>query len=604
MFNIKEELKKLPGLPGVYIMKDKNDEIIYVGKAINLKKRVSQYFQSSKNHTPKVRAMVVYINEFEYIITDSEIEALILECNLIKKHKPKYNVRLKDDKHYPYIKVTVKEEFPKIFVARKLKSDGAKYFGPYTSSFFVNNTIEIIKRIFPIRTCSRVFPRDIGKDRPCLNYYIKRCIGPCKGDVSKKEYNSMINEILMFLGGKHDTLLGKLEDQMKEYSVNLDFEQAAIVRDKINSIHHIFEKQKIISASTNDQDVIAFAKDGKDAVVQVFFVRGGKLLGREKFVLDGTEFTERNQILYEFIKQFYLITEYVPREILLQEEIDEASIIEKWLSEKRGAKVYIRVPKKGEKCDLIEMVHKNAIDALARLDSQKVDDNEKYVEILSKLQNALGLETIPLRIESYDISNMNGLLSVGSMITFINGKPDKSQYRRFKIKTVKGPNDYLSIQEILFRRFSKTDLYSSAPDLICIDGGKGHVNSAQKIINELGIDIKVCGLVKNDKHKTRGIIYNNIEYNFPEKDELLKFITNIQDEVHRFAITYQRLLREKQIKTSILDSIKGIGPKRKMILLNKYKNINNIKNASIEELMGTDGINKFTAEAIYYHFNK
>ena len=599
MFNIKEELKKLPDRPGVYIMRDESNEIIYIGKAINLKNRVRQYFQSSKNHSPKVRAMVSRIDHFEYIITDSELEALILECNLIKKHRPRYNILLKDDKHYPYIKVTMNEDFPRILFVRRMDKDGAKYFGPYSSTGYVNDTIEIIKKIFPIRSCRKVFPRDIGKERPCLNFHIGQCLAPCQGSVNKNEYKSMMKDVCLFLGGKHQELVVKLEDEMKISSESLDFERAAELRDKINSIKHISEKQKIISTVMGDQDVIAFASGKGDTIVQVFFIRGGKLLGRENFTLDGVEETSRSKILCEFIKQFYSHTDFVPKEILLQEEVDEINIIETWLSTKRGSKVQLRVPRKGEKHELVDMVYKNALQELESLEGKIKDKNIG----LEELSLALGTDRIPNRIEAYDISNIQGSLSVGAMIVFTNGRPDKSQYRKFKIKSVEGPNDYQSMQEVLFRRFTnKNENFLGKPDLLCIDGGKGHVNSAQEVLQSLNYDIPVCGMVKDAKHKTRGLIYKDKEINIKDKPKLLTLITNIQDEVHRFAITYHKSLREKQLKKSILDEVEGIGPKRKMILLKHFKSIDNIRKASIDEISKVEGFNRQIAEKVYNFF--
>lgn len=598
MANLKEQLKNLPQKPGVYIMKDASGEIIYVGKAVNLKNRVRQYFQSLKNQSPKVRAMVSRIENFEYIITDSELEALILECNLIKKYRPKYNILLKDDKHYPYIKVTMNEDYPRIIVTRRIEKDGAKYFGPYSGTYYVNDTIETIKKIFPIRTCKKVLPRDIGKGRPCLNYHIKRCLAPCQNEVSKEQYKEMMKEVCLFLGGRQQELIDKLEEQMTKASKDMNFEGAAILRDKINSIRHIGERQKVISSALEDQDVIAFASNESDTVIQVFFVRGGKLIGREKFMLDGAQDSTNAEILHQFIKQFYSSVDSVPREILLQEDIDEANIIESWLSSKRGTKVHIRVPKKGEKHELMEMVYKNAVLAL-----DSISKTNPEAQIIEQLKDLIQLEKAPNRIEAYDISNISGSLSVGSLVTFINGVSKKNQYRRYRIKTIKGANDYGSMQEVLFRRFSKDNNLSELPDLICIDGGKGHVNAALEVLKHVGLDIPVCGLVKDSKHKTRGIIYNNHEYDLKNNRDLFKFVTNIQDEVHRFAIEYHKLLREKSLKKSILDQIEGIGEKRKLNLLNHFKSIDKIKNATIEELSEVEGMNKLAAQKIYYYFH-
>lgn len=601
MFNIKEELKKLPNSPGVYIMRDESDEIIYIGKAINLKNRVRQYFQSSKNHTPKVRAMVSRINHFEYIITDSELEALILECNLIKKHRPKYNILLKDDKHYPYIKVTMNEDFPRVLLARRVEKDGSKYFGPYSSTGYVNDTIEIIKKIFPVRSCKKVFPRDIGKERPCLNFYINQCSAPCQGGINKDEYRNMMMDICLFLGGKHQELIDRLEEVMKKSSQKLNFEKAAEIRDKISSIKHISERQKIISNAMEDQDVIAFASGESDTMIQVFFIRGGKLLGRENFTLDGALETPRSEILCEFLKQFYSHTEFIPKEILLQEEADEINIIESWLSGKRGSKVHVRVPRKGEKHELVDMVYKNALQALESIEG-KIKDKNSGIEELAKV---LEMSSLPNRIEAYDISNIQGSLSVGAMIVFTEGRPDKSQYRKFKIKSVVGPNDYQSMQEVLLRRFTnKNENFSDKPQLLCIDGGKGHVSAAQEVLKNVGLDIPVCGMVKDEKHRTRGLIYRGQEINIKEKSKLMILITNIQDEVHRFAITYHKSLREKQLKKSVLDEIEGIGPKRKLALLKHFKSIDNIRKASMEEISKIDGFNRKAAEKVFEFFRK
>lgn len=599
MFNIKEQLKKLPNKPGVYIMKNNAGEVIYVGKAINLSNRVKQYFQSSKNQTPKVRVMVSNISNFEYIITASELEALILECNLIKKYRPKYNVLLKDDKHYPYIKVTMNEDYPRILMVRKIDKDNAKYFGPYSSTFYVNDTIETLKKIFPVRTCRKNFPRDIGKGRPCLNYHIKQCLAPCQGGISKQDYQSMMKEICLFLSGKHQELIKELEDKMREYSKQQKFENAAILRDKISSIKHIEERQRVISTAMDDKDVIAFATNNL-AAVQVFFIRGGKLLGHEKFILDGIEYASKEEILCQFLKQFYSTKDFVPKEVLLQHEIDEINIIERWLSEKKGSKVHITIPKKGEKHSLIDMAYKNALQVLETFEEKIKQDQEMLIE----LQRFLGLNEIPIRIEGYDISNIHGSMCVGSLVTFINGKAQKSQYRRYRVKSVRGIDDYQSMKEILYRRFSPTNNLATNPNLICIDGGKGHVNSALQVLSETGVNIPVCGIVKNEKHKTRGVIFNNKEYDLSKEPKLFKLFSKIQSEVHRFAITYHKNLREKQLKRSILDQIDGIGPKRKANLLKQFKNIDNIKKADINALCEVKGINRQAAEIIYYFFRK
>jgi excinuclease ABC subunit C len=615
MFNIDEELKKLPDEPGVYIMKDEKGEIIYVGKAINLKKRVRQYFQSSRNNSPKVNAMVRHIREFEYIIVDNEVEALILEANLIKKHKPKYNILLRDDKQYPYIKIT-NEKYPRVIKTRKVQKDGAKYFGPYPSAYAVNDTLDIIRNLYPIRTCKINFDKSDKKYRPCLNYYIGRCLGPCRGDVDHDKYMEMIDEIIMFLSGKEDKLIEIIEERMRKASENLDFESAAKYRDQINSLKLILEKQKVVSSNMLDQDIIGMARGVEEVCIQVFFIRSGKIVGREHFILSDTFEEDRKEILSSFIKQFYLGTAYVPKEILIEEEIEDMDAISKWLSEKRGNKVTIRVPKRGEKSQLMEMVKKNAMDMLNQNRDRLLREKEKNEKTLMRLQDILGLDEMPNRIEAYDISNISGIYSVGSMVVFENGTPKKSDYRRFRIKSTTTPDDYKSMKEILKRRFSRglkekemikesqipLEGFSIFPDLIMIDGGKGQVNAALEVLEELNLKIPVCGLVKDDFHKTRGIIYNNKEIQL-DKDSLeFKFIYRIQEEAHRFAISYHRSLRSKEMLKSELDDIKGIGQKRKAALLKHFKSVDNIKKASVEELAQVDGMNKKIAEELYNYF--
>lgn len=615
MFNIDEELKKLPDEPGVYIMKDEKGEIIYVGKAINLKKRVRQYFQSSRNNSPKVNAMVRHIREFEYIIVDNEVEALILEANLIKKHKPKYNILLRDDKQYPYIKIT-NEKYPRVIKTRKVQKDGAKYFGPYPSAYAVNDTLDIIRNLYPIRTCKINFDKSDKKYRPCLNYYIGRCLGPCRGDVDHDKYMEMIDEIIMFLSGKEDKLIEIIEERMRKASENLDFESAAKYRDQINSLKLILEKQKVVSSNMLDQDIIGMARGVEEVCIQVFFIRSGKIVGREHFILSDTFEEDRKEILSSFIKQFYLGTAYVPKEILIEEEIEDMDAISKWLSEKRGNKVTIRVPKRGEKSQLMEMVKKNAMDMLNQNRDRLLREKEKNEKTLMRLQDILGLDEMPNRIEAYDISNISGIYSVGSMVVFENGTPKKNDYRRFRIKSTTTPDDYKSMKEILKRRFSRglkekemikksqipLEGFSIFPDLIMIDGGKGQVNAALEVLEELNLKIPVCGLVKDDFHKTRGIIYNNKEIQL-DKDSLeFKFIYRIQEEAHRFAISYHRSLRSKEMLKSELDDIKGIGQKRKAALLKHFKSVDNIKKASVEELAQVDGMNKKIAEELYNYF--
>jgi len=619
MFSIEEELKKLPDEPGVYIMKDKTGEIIYVGKAISLKKRVRQYFQSPRNNPPKVNAMVSHIAEFEYIIVDNEVEALILEANLIKKHKPKYNILLRDDKQYPYIKVTTNEKFPRVIKTRSVLKDGAKYFGPYPNAYAVNDTIDIIRNLYPIRTCNINFDKNPKKTRPCLNYYIGRCLGPCLGNVDHDRYMEMIDEIIMFLSGKEDKLIEIIEEKMKKASQELDFESAAKYRDQMNSLKIILEKQKVVSTSSLiDQDVIGMARGVEDVCIQVFFIRSGKIVGREHFILSDNYNERRSEILSSFIKQFYLGTAYVPKEILVEEEIEDMDIISRWLSQKRGNKVTIRVPKRGEKSELMEMVRKNAMDMLKQDGDRLLTERQRNEETLEKFRDILGLDVTPYRIEAFDISNISGVNSVGSMVVFEYGKPKKSDYRRFRIKTVTAPDDYRSMEEVLRRRFtrgikereieadSKLDLkgFSSFPDLIMIDGGKGQVNVAIDVLQDLNLDIPVCGLVKDDYHKTRGIIYNNKEINIEVDSSVFRLIYAIQEEAHRFAISYHRSLRSKDMFKSELDDIKGIGEKRKMALLRHFQSIDNIRKASVQELSEVEGMSKKAAEEVYNYFRK
>lgn len=616
MFNIDEELKKLPDNPGVYIMKDDYGEIIYVGKAISLKNRVRQYFQSSRSSTPKVNALVKNISEFEYIIVDNEIEALILESNLIKKHKPKYNVLLRDDKSYPYIKVTTNEKYPRVIKTRRVLKDGAKYFGPYPSGYAVNDTLEIITNLYPIRTCNLKLDGTRVIDRPCLNYYIERCLAPCQGNVDEKQYREMINEIIMFLNGKEDKLVELIEEKMVEASKKMDFENAAKYRDQINSLKLILEKQKIVSTNIVDQDVIGMARGIEEVCVQVFFIRSGKVVGREHFILYDVEHLERSEVLSSFIKQFYLGTAYVPKEVFVEEEFEDMEVVSKWLSEKRGSKVSIRIPKRGEKSKLMEMVRNNALNTLnqySEANKRKAMEREDSLEELAEL---LDLEHIPYRIEAFDISNIQGVEPVGSMVVFEDGKEKKSDYRRFKIRTVEGPDDYGSMKEIIERRFKRglkekvfmkenqieVKGFSNFPDLIMIDGGKGQVNVTKAVLLELDLDVPVCGLVKDDYHNTRGIIYDNNEIELPKDSSTFRFITRIQDEAHRFAISYHRSLRSKKMFKSDLDNIKGIGNVRKKSLLKALGSIDGIKNASIDELSKVGGMNRAVAEEVYNYF--
>lgn len=618
MLSLEDKLKNLPDKPGVYIMKDKYDEIIYVGKAINLKNRVRSYFQSSKNQLPKVAAMVERITDMEYIITDSELEALILECNLIKKHRPKYNIMLKDDKQYPYIKITVNDDYPKVLTTRQVKKDGAKYFGPYTDAGAVNKTLDVLKSLFPIRDCNKNIGKMIGKERPCLNYHIKKCIAPCRGNISKEEYRKLIDSIIMVLEGKQDEVLKELESKMHQAAENLDFEKAAEIRDNMNSLIKVGEKQKVISSALIDQDVIAFALEQGESCVQVFFIRGGKLIGREHFLIEDTKLSDSKEILSSFIKQFYDDSAVIPREIILQEEIDEINIIEQWLSSKRGTRVKITVPKRGEKQKLIEMVAKNAGDTLRLLIEKHKNDEEKTLGACRELKDMLNLKKVPVRIEAFDISNLQGVLNVGSMIVFEKGKPNNKNYRRFRIKSFEGPNDYESMREILERRFShglkereelkaqdksfELGKFSIFPDLIMLDGGIGQVNAVKPVLEEMGIDTPVCGMVKDDKHRTKGLVYEGREIEIPINTNAFRLVTNIQDEAHRFAISYHKSLRSKTTVKSSLDEIPGIGPARRKALVKRFGSLKNIKNATLEELKEVDGMNSKIAEVVYNFF--
>ena len=602
MFDIQEHLKQLPSEPGVYLMKDKFNNIIYVGKAKVLKNRVRQYFQSSKNHSSKVKSMVKNIDRFEYIITDSELEALILECNLIKKYKPKYNVLLRDDKTYPYIKVTTNEDFPRVLKVRKVIKDKAKYFGPYTNTTAVNDTLDIIKSIYPIRTCNIDIEKAIKTNmRPCLNLHIKRCVGPCTGNITKEEYNKMIEEILLFLSGKEEKLIDILKEKMNKCAMDFNFEEAAVYRDKIKSLEDMMEKQKIDSSTSDlNQDIIAMARAHDEACVQVFFVRNGKIVGREHFILEGVMDSTRESILGSFVKQFYMEQEYIPKEIIIEDEIEDSFILEEWLSTKKGQKVIIRVPQKGEKKSLIEMVRKNAIEYLEKFSDINKRKYEKSIGALEELKQILNLESIPKRIESFDISNIQGVDSIGSMVVFTNGKKDKKEYRRYKIKTVIGPNDYDSMAEIVERRLK----YGDFPDLMLLDGGKGQVSSVKKVLDKYNVEIPLWGMYKDDKHRTKGLISQEKEIELDRTSNLYRFVASIQEEVHNYAISYHRSLRNKSLTKSELDDIQGIGEKRKKALLNHFKDIEAIKNATFEELLEVESMNKSSSESVYEYFRK
>lgn len=602
MFDIQEQLKKLPAEPGVYLMKDENNKIIYVGKAISLKNRVRQYFQSSKNHSSKVKSMVKNIKSFEYIITDSELEALILECNLIKKYRPKYNVLLRDDKTYPYIKVTVNEDFPRILKVRRVLRDKAKYFGPYTNVEAVNDTLDVIRNIYPIRTCNVDIDKAIKNNmRPCLNLHIKRCVGPCTGNVSKEEYNKMIEEILLFLSGKEDVLIEILKEKMNKCSIEFNFEEAAIYRDKIINLQEMLQKQKIdVSTDDINQDIIAMAYNDDEACVQAFFIRHGKIIGREHFMLEGTKDSSKEAILGSFVKQFYMKAEYIPKEIIIESQIEDQVVLEEWLSNIKGQKVSIRVPQKGDKKGLISMVKKNAMEYLEKFSNLNKRKYERSEGALIELSSVLGLKEPPRRIESYDISNIQGVDSIGVMVVFTNGLKDKKEYRRYKIKTVEGPNDYDSMAEILERRLRKDNF----PDLILLDGGKGQVSAVQKVFDKYEIDIPLWGMYKDDRHRTKGLICASKEVELDKTSNLYRFVASIQEEVHNYAISYHRSLRNKSLTKSSLDDIPGVGEKRKKALLSHFKSIEDIKNASVEELSQVEGLNKNVAENIYNFFRK
>jgi excinuclease ABC subunit C len=618
MFDIKEQLKKLPDKPGVYLMKDENGEIIYVGKSKSLKNRVSQYFRSQKGHPPKVKAMVKVIKEFEYIITDTEVEALILEANLIKKPKPRYNVLLRDDKSYPYIKITLNEKYPRVLKTRRVIKDSARYFGPYINVDAVNQTLATIEELFPLRKCKRNLEQN--NERPCLNYHIKKCLGPCTGKVNHDEYMEMIDQIVLFLGGKQDILIKELEGNMAKAAQELNFERAAKYRDQINALKNLAEKQKIVSTSDADQDYISMAISDDKVCIMVFFVRSGKLVGREHYILEGTEDMERSEILSTFVKQFYSSTSFIPKEILAHENMEDSEVIESWLSQKRQSKVTVKQPMRGEKKKLLELVYKNALEYLTKFEEKINRDKEYSQKVLNEIKYILGLDHLPKRIEAYDISNMYGVFSVGSMVVFENGKPQNSGYRRFKVRTIEGPNDYGSMQEVLFRRFKRgieenqmlkeqgisfeKGKFSIFPDIVLVDGGKGHVKAAEDVLVALGLNIPVAGMVKDDKHRTKGLIYKGDEIYLEKRSYGFKLIAKIQEEVHRFAISYHKTLRDKSMVQSVLDEIPGIGKKRKKELLKHFGSIEKIRKASVKELKEVDGMNTKSAKSVYEFFRK
>ena len=617
MFQIEEELKKLPGQPGVYIMHDVKDAIIYVGKAISLKNRVRQYFQSSRDKTAKIKQMVSKIARFEYIVTDSELEALVLECNLIKEHRPRYNTMLKDDKTYPYIKVTASEEYPRILFSRQMKKDKNKYFGPFTSAGAVKDTIELIRKIYRIRACSRKLPQDMGKDRPCLYYHIHQCDAPCQGYISQADYQKSVKQAVGFLNGQYEPVMKYLEEKMRTASETMEFEKAIEYRDLLDSVRKVAQKQKITSQSMEDRDIIAMAKDKRDAVVQVFFVRDGKLIGREHFHMNLTGSESKAEILNSFVKQFYAGTPFVPHEIWVQEELEDAEVIASFLTARRGQKVRFVVPKMGEKERLVELAEKNAKMVLSQ-DKEKIKREElRTIGAMNQIGSWIGLSGIK-RVEAYDISNISGFESVGSMIVYENGRPKRNDYRKFRIRTVQGPNDYASMREVLLRRFSHGleetkklqaeggDLamgsFTRFPDLLMMDGGRGQVNIALEVLRELQLEIPVCGMVKDDNHRTRGLYYQNVEIPIDRHSEGFQLITRIQDEAHRFAIEYHRSLRGKEQVRSVLDDIKGIGPARRKSLMRTFKTIEAVREASVEELEAAPQMNRAAAEAVYIFF--
>lgn len=611
-FNIQEELKKLPGKPGVYLMHGEKDEIIYVGKAVSLKNRVRQYFQASRSKGVKIDQMVTHITRFEYIVTDSELEALVLECNLIKEHRPKYNTMLMDDKAYPFIKVTVDEPFPRVLLARRMAKDRAKYFGPYTSAGAVRDTIELIRKIYKVRSCSRRLPRDTGKERPCLNYHIHQCNAPCQGYVSQEEYRKSIDEVLRFLSGNYDSVLGELEEKMMQASEDMEFEKAIEYRELLGSVKKIAQKQKITDTAGSDRDVLAAAVDGEDAVVQVFFIRGGRLIGRDHFYLRRSGAETTGEILSSFVKQFYAGTPYIPAELMLQEEIEDGEVLEEWLTQRRGHRVRIRVPRKGSKEKLVELAQKNAALVLSTDRERLKREEGRTIGAVKEIARLLGLAKLD-RMEAYDISNISGFASVGSMVVYEKGKPKRSDYRKFRIRSVQGPDDYASMEEVLTRRFrhgmeeqeagKENGSFHVFPDLILMDGGKGQVNIALQVLADLHLDIPVCGMVKDDNHRTRGLYYRNEEIPIDRNSEGFKLITRIQDEAHRFAIEFHRKLRSREQVHSILDDIPGVGPARRKDLMKHFASLDEIRAAEVEDLKKLPSMNEKSAQEVYKFFH-
>lgn len=615
MLNIRERLDQLPDKPGVYIMKNELDEIIYVGKAKSLRKRVRQYFGSYGKSSKKVASMVSKIHDFEYIIVENEVESLVLESNLIKDNLPKYNILLRDDKQYPYIKVKVNERFPRVMKTRRILKDGAKYFGPYPDVFAVNESIETFERLYPLRTCNLNLENVEEKNyRPCLNYYIGKCLGPCIGNVKDQDYNVMVDEVLSFLSSSDNKLIDKLHEKMMDYSRNLDYENAADIRDRIKNLEYLKERQLISDPEArDDKDIIALAKGIDEVLIQIFFFRNGKIIGREHYMIRDYYNDSYEEIFSSFLKQFYIGASYIPKEIIIEEKPMDIEVLEDWLTEKRGNKVSITVPIKGDKKELIRMVKRNALDMIEKYGDKYKKRAESNKVALEEIKDLIGLSQRPRRIEAYDISNISGVESVGSMVVFEDGDAKKSDYRKFRIKSVIGPDDYSSLKEVIERRFrrgveekkeDKNSSFSNFPDLIMMDGGKGQVNAAKEILDKLNLNLEICGLVKDDFHRTRGIIYKNKEFNVDLNSRAYKMIYKIQEEAHRFAINYHRNLRSKTMFKSELDDIKLIGPKRKENLLKHFKSIDKIKNASVKELMEVESMNEKSAESLYEHFRR
>ncbi|MBT1280309.1 excinuclease ABC subunit UvrC [Thermoanaerobacter sp. CM-CNRG TB177] len=613
---IEEKLKLLPEKPGVYIMKDKSGKIIYVGKAVVLKNRVRQYFQNKEKQLPKVKVMLSHVEDFEYIVTDTELEALMLECNLIKKYKPKYNVLLKDDKNYPYIKVTVNEEYPRIMFTRRIEPDGAKYFGPYSSAFAVRETIKLVRKMFPIRTCNKNIEKDMGKVRECLYYHIGLCSAPCTNKINKEDYIKLVDQAVLFLDGKRDWLIQKLKEDMKKAAEELRFEEAARIRDQIFAIERTSEKQKVVSVGEDEQDIISMARSADISCIQVFFVRDGKLSGREHYYMKNTEGMERGEIISSFIKQFYEGAPYIPKEIITDVELDERELLSEWLSQKRGNKVFITIPVRGKKKELVDMVYQNALEALKN--DISIREEISKAQVVLELSNLVGLDYAK-RIEAYDISNTRGQDNVGSMVVFVDGKPKKSQYRKFNIKYVEGQDDYESMREVIERRFlhaieekeliEKGELeedkakFAEMPDLIFVDGGIGHVNAVLQVLSGLGISIPVYGMVKDSKHRTRGLVSPQGEIDIPMTTKAFRLIAQIQEEAHRFAITFHKEKQSKRFKSELLN-IPGIGEKRAKALYDAFNSIEEIKRASVEDLKKVEGMNEKAAQAVYEYFRK